>query len=928
MDNTDHLNDISSTLPETRSSLKDSATCPQAEPISSKRVLFNLPGLGLSDKSNEHGNGQSGFLKLSTDFEETSSHTSGMGTDVEIPLIVDNQSLFIPVGGDVELEKTPQGANAGAHSPVHDQTTQHRCSNFKGETEIFRGGIVLNSDKSTVETSEGTPPDMQPQARELCARQETTNADSTTTDAFGSINEDNSLYLERVNAKTDNGPNQLADSVNMEGDWRSEFTTTGGIRSNGLSNGLGTAEANKRELSHFQIPAGTSSVGHLAKMDEFNTLDPLSPSNGLQHTHTNGSSSTIQEEIGAFEASASDINDVHDQPQPDSAPATSNSVNVLQATLEPIKLNLSNDIGVTETNSAEVEYELDSSPIQSSSSDTSPVSSSSEDSDDDYEMLDPEEQARRLMQEDGGSDDEGGKKGANGVGNGPLRTLNEKPDELVEKPKVAVTIDMQIEELGDVETLVDNIVLIKAKTSGEYQVLETGSVLCLENRVVIGVVAETLGRVQQPLYSVRFTNASAIPEAGISIGSRLFYVKEHSTYVFTQPLKAFKGSDASNLHDEEVGDDELEFSDDDAEAEYKRKLKMQKQARRDGGLGLRTGISRGLGQGRFDKRRKNEDTPMNYDDTASISHDGHDDHDELYTPLARPANLHEMMGQREAPLESRGIHDDATRAGRGGRGRGRGDQARARGDRGRRGRGRGGDRGDRRGGGERAFQDRRNNDYQPPREPISRPVSLPPTSTMSSTDGFRSAYAASRYSSMGPPQSLTLSPSYIPQGLHFLPQEQNSPSPYAYGQMYPAPQYSTPHGYSPHAYANQQSPSHEFSHLEQRCTPQTQFSPPQQYLPHNLYHPPQPAPSLPGDQLPPGSFVNPAFFRNQPQHQHSPVQPSFPSLQPWMPQSQSSPLQQGGHGSELGQARLSVESDAAFRAAQDRLNVLRQLSKS
>ncbi|MCJ1304519.1 hypothetical protein MMC08_007332, partial [Hypocenomyce scalaris] len=162
----------------------------------------------------------------------------------------------------------------------------------------------------------------------------------------------------------------------------------------------------------------------------------------------------------------------------------------------------------------DAEVELDSSPIDSSSSDISSDSSSSDS--DDYEMLDPEEQARRLMQEDGGSDDEAGKKGGNAAGGGPLRTLNEKPDEVVQKPDLIVTPEMKIEELGNVENLVENIVLIKAKMSGEYQVLETGSVLCLEDRNVIGLVAETLGRVQQPLYSVRFTDATAISDAGIA----------------------------------------------------------------------------------------------------------------------------------------------------------------------------------------------------------------------------------------------------------------------------------------------------------------------------------------------------------------------------------------------------------------------------
>jgi len=43
--------------------------------------------------------------------------------------------------------------------------------------------------------------------------------------------------------------------------------------------------------------------------------------------------------------------------------------------------------------------------------------------------------------------------------------------------------------------------------------------------------------------------------------------------VFVDRLKLAKGSDASNAHDEEPGEDEVEFSDDEREAAYKRMLK-------------------------------------------------------------------------------------------------------------------------------------------------------------------------------------------------------------------------------------------------------------------------------------------------------------------------------------------------------------------
>jgi hypothetical protein len=40
-------------------------------------------------------------------------------------------------------------------------------------------------------------------------------------------------------------------------------------------------------------------------------------------------------------------------------------------------------------------------------------------------------------------------------------------------------------------------------------------------------------------------------------------------------LRSLKGSDASNVWDEEVGAGEVEFSDDEEEAEYKKRLKQE-----------------------------------------------------------------------------------------------------------------------------------------------------------------------------------------------------------------------------------------------------------------------------------------------------------------------------------------------------------------
>ncbi len=483
----------------------------------------------------------------------------------------------------------------------------------------------------------------------------------------------------------------------------------------------------------------------------------------------------------------------------------------------------------------DAEFELDSSPLGSSSSDTSDDSSSSDDSDaDDYKLLSPEEQARRLMAEEGDSDDDGPGPGRSRKTGGQLRTMNEKPDEVVTKPDIVITADMKIEELGQVENVVENLVLIKAKTSGEYQVLESGSVLCLENKAVIGVVAETLGRVQQPYYSVRFTNAAAIAEADISKYKRIFYVGQHSTYVFTHSLKAFKGSDASNLHDEEVGDDEIEFSDDEAEAEHKRMVKVQRQAKRDARNGEGDGFPKPPKQrGRGGRRQRGlphsfgnglhslperppdpTEAPLNYDDG-----DGMDVDEELYTPLVRPENLHEMMGPREAPVETqtpfRGGH----------RGGVRGRQNRGRGDRGPRG-GHQQPRGtDRESSGARGGQSTYHSNPQPTRfQPLSRAQAnsfpLPPPPPLPAQSAANTQSPSQAY-----PQLNNHQPQYPPS--------------YAQLNQQAYPSYQQPYPYN--------------------------FQTPLQNPP--AFQPPAPTPTSPGTGIPPGAHINPAFFRQQQMHQ-------------------------------------------------------------
>lgn len=464
------------------------------------------------------------------------------------------------------------------------------------------------------------------------------------------------------------------------------------------------------------------------------------------------------------------------------------------------------------------EWEADSSPIESSSDDSSDDSSSddSEDGDNTYKLLSPEEQARILMA-DGVSDDEGTSKGKEGSG-GQLRTKNEVPEVVVPKPDVTITPEMEIVNVGVIETIVDNIALIKARTSGEYRVLESGSVLCLEDRSIIGVVAEPLGRVQQPLYSILFTNAGELKAAGLSLGTNVFYTEKFATFVFTQALKAYKGSDASNIHDEEVGDEEMEFSDDEAEADYKRR---HKQAKR-GGRGRDGGFGRG-----------GHPLQQQHDARSIVSYD--EAEDGPYRPLARPAGLINSLGHVEAPQEgedfgARHVREQSRGGGRGDRGGSRGDRGRGRADRGR------GDRGGRGRGNNQSRGGANNgggssNGYSQP--PQNRPTS----SHQQNSPSFTPNPPSNAFPVRPTPNSFS------------MPQQQFSPN----QSQFPAwPQFPPP----PPQFQGQPFQQAGF---QQAMQTMQQMQQQMQNTWPNMQMPMPPAPQTPG-----GTFFNPAFFGNNP----------------------------------------------------------------
>ena len=558
------------------------------------------------------------------------------------------------------------------------------------------------------------------------------------------------------------------------------------------------------------------------------------------------------------------------------------------------------------------------------------------------------------MQE-GGSEDEGGPKGGEGIA-GSLRTKNEVVEEKVELPSVIITPDMTLHELGTIEALVNNLVLVKARTSGEYQVLESGSVVCLHDRTVLGVIAEPLGRVQQPRYSIRFNDRDEITASGVGVGTKIYFVSDFATFVFTQALKEIKGSDASNVHDEEIAADEIEFSDDEAEIEHRRMAKAGRVARRAerGGRGRRDGLNNQTDEGPPRAIRRTNRPFIDYDD-PSLAHASVGDIDDPYTPLTRPTNFL-AMGADQGNLPQRGLNDRDGRNGgdnerETGHARGRGhDRARAGGRGGARGgrgrstgnRGRGGSarRGDKRPQTENRARQQHDlpakpSHYEDPDAPSSCAVSNPasqPHPPMPSYHQRQQPYP-SHEPALAPAPAPPSAPqqALLQQTAYGWPPQSSPQLPAPAGNNYP---YIPPSEPAAPAYFGS----------GQQATPSYPSYPPQS---QNY---PQHSPPMASPPLPPGAFVNPAFFRPPPTHQtfippstaqpyHQPLQrPHRQQPASTYPSGVPADYQSAGHnhldsgtlayqaGFAVGQAH-APESDAAFRAAQEKIDILRGLNR-
>lgn len=129
----------------------------------------------------------------------------------------------------------------------------------------------------------------------------------------------------------------------------------------------------------------------------------------------------------------------------------------------------------------------------------------------------------------------------------------------------------RIHESGVIISVVQGpVIVVKGSLDGDP--LRNGTVLCTEDREVIGIVDELFGPVNMPHYILR-----RVKKLDVKEGTRVFSVERTRVVLDARTrlmLQQERGSDASNVDDEEVQN--KEFSDDETERQHKRKQHRSK----------------------------------------------------------------------------------------------------------------------------------------------------------------------------------------------------------------------------------------------------------------------------------------------------------------------------------------------------------------
>ena len=157
--------------------------------------------------------------------------------------------------------------------------------------------------------------------------------------------------------------------------------------------------------------------------------------------------------------------------------------------------------------------------------------------------------------------------------------INEKERKDYPSP-FEVTIEDKFEECGTVKNIIENEILMTCINNNVLKVLNLDNIIFLSDKTCIGFIDDVIGQINNPVYAIKlYPNLieQKIIEK-INIGDKLFFCSNRANVINAIELKnKSKGCDASNAFDEEVSEDEQDYSDDEEEVQAKIRRKKNKK---------------------------------------------------------------------------------------------------------------------------------------------------------------------------------------------------------------------------------------------------------------------------------------------------------------------------------------------------------------
>jgi len=143
-----------------------------------------------------------------------------------------------------------------------------------------------------------------------------------------------------------------------------------------------------------------------------------------------------------------------------------------------------------------------------------------------------------------------------------------------------VTNEDKFEECGIVKNIIENEILMTGINNNVLKVLNLDNIIFLPNKKYIGFIDDVIGKIDNPVYAIKIY-PNIIEEKiieKINPGDKLFFCSNKANVINAIELKnKSKGCDASNAFDEEVSEDERDYSDDEEEVKAKVRRKNNKK---------------------------------------------------------------------------------------------------------------------------------------------------------------------------------------------------------------------------------------------------------------------------------------------------------------------------------------------------------------